>query len=267
MGSRSGAPSAEGGVTVLFEDRHCLAVLKPARLLTAADETGDDTLLARVKRRHAERQAAAGKAAWLAPVHFLDRPVSGVVMFALSSKAAARFQAQFAGRSVEKVYWAVVDGTPPSEATRGVVLEDWLLKDETTNVTRVVPPRTAGAKASVLSYRVLATEGRRSLLEVRPKTGRSHQIRVQLAGAGLPIHGDAKYGRSGASAAAAEPFAGAIALHARRLSLAHPVTKEPLTIVAPLPDLWKSTWPTLLAASLEESTSQQGGGHVQEARA
>jgi 23S rRNA pseudouridine1911/1915/1917 synthase len=226
---------------ILFEDHHVLAVAKPARVLTAGDDTGDETLLAMAREYHSARQAP-GKKGYLAPLHFLDRPVSGVVLFALSSKAAARVTAQFRERRITKVYWAIVEGEPA--AGEGVVLGDWLLKDPETNVTTAVTPGTPGAKASRLSYRLLARRGDLSLIEVRPETGRSHQIRVQLASRGLPIFGDRKYG-------AASSWDGMIALHALTVTFAHPVGKHPVSVAAPLPASWRGVWPSAMPGGVD----------------
>lgn len=207
---------------VLFEDNHCLAVAKPARLLVAGDETGDETLLDRAKAYLKQKYAKPGDV-YLGLVHRLDRPVSGVVLFARTSKAAGRLSEQFRMGTAHKVYHALVESTPsPPEGE----LHDWLLKDEKLNISRRVPGSTPGAKECVLRYRVL--EPRRpdgmSLVEVTPLTGRSHQIRVQLSGQGWPILGDAKYG-------ARRPFdEGAIALHAYELTFEHPVRRAPVVV-------------------------------------
>ena len=140
---------------ILWHDNHCLVVNKPARLLTVGDDSGDDTLLARVRAFNASRQAP-GKKGYLVPLHSLDRPVSGAVMFALSSKAASRLSAQMRDRDIGKAYLAVVEGRPP--APRGV-LKGALLKDRERNVTTVVKASTPGAKACELAYRVLGQHG------------------------------------------------------------------------------------------------------------
>jgi 23S rRNA pseudouridine1911/1915/1917 synthase len=201
--------SPSPALQVLFEDRHCLVVAKPARLLTASDKTGDETLIGLARAYNASRQAE-GKKGYLAPLHFLDRPVSGVVMFAQSSKAASRLSAQLREGRIEKTYLAVVCGPAPGAAG---LLEDWLLKDKAENVVTVVPPGTALAKPCKLGFRRLGARGEHTYLELSPKTGRSHQIRVQLASRGMPIFGDKKYGAPAA-------WDGMIALHARRVRVA-----------------------------------------------
>ena len=214
------------GLEVLFEDNHCLAVVKPARLLVAGDETGDETLLGRAKAYLKRKYAKPGEV-YLGLVHRLDRPVSGVVLFARTSKAAGRLAEQFRTGSAQKVYHALVETPPnPSEGE----LHDWLFKEEDRNVSRAVPQGTPGAKECRLLYRVLERRGDGlTLVEVTPLTGRSHQIRVQLGRRGCPIVGDAKYG-------ARRGFEdGAIALHAARLTLEHPVRREPLVVACPAP--------------------------------
>jgi len=229
-----GTDSPPAPLAILYEDRHCLIVAKPARLLTASDKTGDQTLFALARAYHLGRQAD-GKKGYFAPLHFLDRPVSGVVMFALSSKAAARLSAQLRERRVDKVYLAIVEGAPLGPAG---VLEDWLLKDHQANVVTAVAQGTPEAKKSRLAYRLLARRGGLSLLEIRPETGRSHQIRVQLASRGMPIYGDRKYGAS-------VSCGGQIALHARAVTFEHPVQRTPVTVTAPLPANWDEIWPRI----------------------
>lgn len=160
----------------------------------------------------------------------LDAPVSGVLLFARTSKAAARLTEQFKRGTVEKTYWALVNGTLEDSASEW---RDWLLKDETAERMRVVAAGRAGAKQAVLRYRLLAATGDGSVLvEIQLLTGRKHQIRVQFASRGLPILGDRKYG-------SAIPFPNGIALHSRRLVVEHPVKKERIALEAPLPPHWR----------------------------
>lgn len=215
---------------MLYEDNHCLAVAKPAGWLTMGDATGDTTLLDAAKDYIRQKYAKPGDV-FLGVVHRLDRPVSGVVLYARTSKAASRLSEQFRTHSVEKVYLAAVMGSNiPSVGE----LHDWLLKDEKTNRSRSVKPNTAGALECRLGYRRLHQSDRGTLLEIRPLTGRSHQIRVQLATRGWPILGDSKYG------APKEFLPHGIGLHAWKLAVQHPTQKEPLTITCPLPNGWKS---------------------------
>ena len=209
-------------LTVLYEDNHCLAVLKPAGLLTAGDKTGDVSLLELARQYIKEKYRKRGNV-FLGVVHRLDRPVSGVVLFARTSKAAARLSEQFRAGAVTKVYHAWVEGTPKQADGE---MSDLLVKDPQRNVVRTVPKGTRGSQRAVLEYRVLKRLATRTLLEIRPRTGRGHQIRVQLASRGLPIVGDSKYG-------AHQRFAGCIALHAAALTFDHPVRREPVTVRSP----------------------------------
>lgn len=213
---------------ILFEDNHCLAVNKPPRLLTMGDATGERTLLDLAKD-YVKRKYDKPGAVFLGVVHRLDRPVSGVVLFARTSKAAARLSEQFRNRTVEKVYRAIVEGVPPE---RDAVLQDWLWKEPGRNVTQVVREGTPGAQQAALAVKRLRTTAGRSLVEIRPVTGRSHQIRVQLAHRGWPILGDAKYG---------SPIRldGTIALHAASLTVRHPTKGEPVTVTAEEPEFWR----------------------------
>lgn len=214
---------------VLFEDNHCLVLAKPAGVLMAGDETGDESLLDIGKQYIREQYSKPGNV-YLGVVHRLDRPVSGVALFARTSKAAGRLSAQFRDGQVEKVYVAWVNGVPDSDSG---LLTDHLLKDTARNVSRVVPPGTSGAKAARLSYQVVRTEARRSLLELRPQTGRPHQIRVQLSSRGWPILGDVKYG----GPRCANPRA--IALHARALTIQHPTQKHDVCVTEEAPSTWR----------------------------
>lgn len=217
--------------TVLHEDNHCLVVDKPAGMPSQGDESGDRSLVdwARddLKRRH-EKPGNV----FVGLVHRLDRPVSGVVVLARTSKGAARLSEQFRQHSIEKLYWAVVEGSIAGDRHEWT---DWLVKDEGRNRVRVEPPETPGAREATLSVRVLE-RGRRSLLEIRPTTGRGHQIRVQLASRHLPIAGDRRYGAR--STVPAADGGHRIALHARWLRFSHPTRAEAIECVAPEPPDW-----------------------------
>ena len=217
---------------ILFQDQHLIIVAKPARLLVASDLSGDQTLLQQVRLWNAERQAP-GKKGYCVPIHFLDRPVSGIVVFALSSKAAPRLNELFKQRRLQKIYVAIVEGRPPVDQGR---LEHFLVKDKSNNLVRTASAKDPAGKHSILDYQVLAAQNSRTWIKVQPETGRSHQIRVQLASMGTPIVGDGKYG-------AKSSWEGRIALHAFRVRLRHPVGGQPLTIEADLPDYWNQIWP------------------------
>lgn len=209
---------------ILYEDNHLLALNKMPGQITQGDKTGDTPLAELVKAYIKERDSKPGNV-FCGVIHRLDRPVSGVVLLAKTSKALSRMTQMVKERDFRKRYWAVVKEAPKVPAA---TLEDWLVKDEARNKSRVVSEGTAGAKFASLDYRHLAvSDGGYHLLEVNLHTGRHHQIRCQLAHIGSPIKGDLKYG-----APRSNPD-GSISLHARSVSFNHPVTHVPLTITAP----------------------------------
>jgi 23S rRNA pseudouridine1911/1915/1917 synthase len=196
---------------------------------------GTDETIDRVVKAYLKEKFAKPGNVFLGVVHRLDKPVSGALLFARTSKAAARLSEQFRGGAVEKVYWAVVGG----QWADGGSLDDHLLHDDAAERVRVVPADTPGAKAARLVYQVRARDAGRTLLELRPHTGRKHQLRVQLAARGSPIYGDRKYG-------SADSLGGGIGLHARSLTVLHPVTAEPVTLVADVPKSWRGRFARLL---------------------
>jgi 23S rRNA pseudouridine1911/1915/1917 synthase len=221
----------DAALDILLEDNHCLAVVKPAGLSTQAPP-GFDSLEARVKEYLRQCHAKTGRV-YLGIPHRLDRPVSGVVLFARQTKSAQRLAEQFRDRQVTKVYWAAVEGdVQPTEGT----WEDWLTKVPGEARALAATPDTLGARRAVLSYRRLAAIPGGTLLELRPETGRMHQLRVQAALRGWPIQGDLLYG-------ATQPFSGGseriIGLHGRSLTFLHPIRFEPIALTAPLPDSWR----------------------------
>jgi 23S rRNA pseudouridine1911/1915/1917 synthase len=221
---------------ILYEDNHCLAVAKPAPLLTQGVPPGIPTLEAMVKAYVKECYHKPGNV-YLGIPHRLDRPVSGVVLFARNTKAARRLAEQFQQRQVTKTYWAAVEGLVEPAAG---VWEDWLLKLREESRTERVEPHTPGARHALLSYRRLCAGPDTSLLEVRPETGRMHQIRLQAAVRGWPICGDMLYGARLSFGPPAElPRDRVIALHARSLTFLHPIRYEPITVTAPLPECWQ----------------------------
>lgn len=212
---------------ILYEDNHLLAVNKPAGLATMGVPGGEPSLLTLAKGDIKRRHHKPGNV-YLGTVSRLDAPVSGVVLFARTSKAAARLSEQFREREVGKTYWAVVAGLIPPSGE----LVDWLAEDARHRRMHTVEPGQRGARRAVLRYRRLEQVRDGWLVEVSPVTGRKHQIRLQLAAHGYPIVGDRKYGSR-------RVFTSGIALHARRLEVRHPVRDEPVVLEAPLPASWR----------------------------
>jgi 23S rRNA pseudouridine1911/1915/1917 synthase len=222
---------------VLYEDNHLIAVNKPCGW-PSAHFSGDEETMDRVVKAYLKEKYGKPGKVFLGVVHRLDKPVSGVLLFARTSKGAARLSEQFRDNLVEKVYWAVTENGDDRLAPAGT-LEDWLRKDPVAGVVEVVPPETEGAKQAVLHYVTKAEHGGLTLLEIRPQTGRTHQLRVQFASRGRPIFGDRKYGSR-------VSFGPAIGLHARSLTFLHPVRKEPITVTAEVPKAWRGRFAYLL---------------------
>lgn len=225
---------------VIYEDNHLIIVNKPAGMLVQADETGDKTLSDYVKDYIKEKYDKPG-AVFLGTVHRLDRPVSGIVVFARTSKALERMNELFRKRDVQKTYWAIVGRKPEKKSGK---LTHWLVKNEAKNVTTAYDHEVKGALKSELNYRYVGEINHSHLIEVNPITGRPHQIRVQLASMGCPIRGDVKYGFPKAN------LDGNINLHARRLYFVHPIKKEPMIIKAAVPN--NTFWEEFLELDTEE---------------
>ncbi len=213
-------------IDILYEDNHILAVNKRPGDIVQGDKTGDSPLSDVVKEWLRIKYSKPGNI-FAGVVHRIDRPVSGVVVFAKTSKALSRLNELFKEKEVRKTYWACV---PKQANLENATLVDFLVKDEAKNKSRVVSAKTVGAKRSEMHYTVLAHSDKYTLLEVNPVTGRHHQIRVQLSHAGFSIKGDLKYG-----APRSNPD-GSIHLHARSVHFIHPVSKLPIHIVAPTPN-------------------------------
>lgn len=214
---------------ILFEDNHLIAVNKPAGYLSQGDQTGDVSMVDAVKAYIKQRYNKPGDV-YLGLIHRLDRPVSGVLLFARTSKALTRMNNLFRDRKVAKTYWAIVGEQPKQTAAK---LVGYIYKDTKKNKSKLLPKadsnRHQGAKKAVLHYSLIGRLGNAVLLEVKPETGRPHQIRVQLSHNGTPIRGDIKYGFP-------QPNEdGNIHLHSRSLAFEHPVKKEAIEIVAPIP--------------------------------
>lgn len=225
---------------VVFEDNHLLIVNKNPGVLVQADSTGDICLLDLLKDYIAEKYQKPG-AVFLHPVHRLDRPVSGLVVFARTSKALERMNEIFRKREVQKIYWAIVKERPPKRQDK---LINWLVKDEARNMVTVYDREVPGSQRAELNYRVLGEVNKFYLLEITPITGRPHQIRVQLAHIGCPLRGDVKYGYSRFNQG------NNINLHARRLFFEHPVKKEPILCRAGVPN--DAFWEEFLELDKEE---------------
>jgi len=225
---------------VVYEDNHIIIVNKQSGEIVQGDKTGDRPLSDIVKDYIKEKYQKPG-AVFLGVVHRLDRPVSGLVVFARTSKALTRLNKMFAEGEVHKTYWALVKravGEPvePQGTAGWQTLEHWLVRNEKQNKSYAYDQERSNAKKAILKYRVIGHSDNYSLLEVQLMTGRHHQIRCQLAAIGCPIKGDLKYG-----APRSNPD-GSISLLSRRVEFIHPVSKEQIIAEAPLPDdpLWQA---------------------------
>lgn len=216
----------------IYEDNHIIIVSKESGEIVQGDKTGDKPLSETVKEYIKEKYHKPGNV-FLGVVHRLDRPVSGLVMFARTSKALPRLNDMFRTGGVHKTYWAIVGNEPPQPEGR---LEHWLVRNERQNKSYAYGREVPQSKKAVLEYRVIGRGDNYSLLEVRLLTGRHHQIRCQLAAMGCPIKGDLKYGARRSNAD------GSISLLARKVEFEHPVSKQNICVEAPLPDdaLWRA---------------------------
>ncbi|MCR4829611.1 MAG: RluA family pseudouridine synthase [Bacteroidales bacterium] len=216
------------GEQILYEDNHLLILNKKIGQIVQADKTNDVTMPDLIRDFIRERDNRPGNV-FCGVVHRLDRPVSGVVLFARTSKALTRMNEAVKAHNIKKTYWALTQGMPPEPSGH---LENWLLRNETQNKSYVVKEGTPKAKLAILDYKLIGqTKGGYNLLEIDLHTGRHHQIRAQLSNMGCVIKGDLKYG------AERNNPDGGISLHARKLEFIHPVRKEPMCIVAPVPQL------------------------------
>lgn len=217
-------------MTIVYEDNHIIVVNKTASEIVQGDKTGDEPLSERLKSYLKVKYNKPGNV-FIGVTHRLDRPVSGLVVFAKTSKALSRLNAMFQTKEVKKTYWAIVTAAPPQEEGE---LMHYLVRNEKQNKSYAYDRERPESKRAILHYRLLANSERYWLLEVDLQTGRHHQIRCQLAKMGCPIKGDLKYG-----APRSNPDA-SICLHARQIRFIHPVSKEMINLTAPLPDgnLW-----------------------------
>ena len=229
---------------VIYEDNHIIIVSKESGEIVQGDKTGDTPLSENVKQYIKETHAKPGNV-FLGVVHRLDRPVSGLVVFAKTSKALTRLNNMFRDGDVHKTYWAIVERR--EKTTGGYVpdgechqLDNWLIRNEKQNKSYAYDREKPNAKLAKLRYRVIGASERYTLLEVQLMTGRHHQIRCQLAAMGCPIKGDLKYGAKRSNSD------GSISLLARRVEFVHPVSKENIIAEAPLPNdnLWRAICPS-----------------------
>lgn len=217
---------------VVYEDNHLIIVNKSSSEIVQGDKTGDKPLAEMVKEYIKQKYHKPGNV-FLGVVHRLDRPVSGLVVFARTSKALARLNEMFRTKEVHKTYWAIVGNCPPTEEGE---LVHWLVRNEKQNKSYAHDKEKPEAKKAILDYKLIGRSERYFLLEVDLKTGRHHQIRCQLAKMGCPIKGDLKYGSPRSNPD------GSICLHARRVRFVHPVSKQEIDVTAPVPEgnLWHS---------------------------
>ena len=217
---------------VIYEDNHLIAVNKNCHEIVQGDKTGDLPLSELLKVWLKEKYAKPGNV-FVGVAHRLDRPVTGVVLFAKTSKSLARINELFRLGKIEKTYWAITKNCPVEpEGT----LKHWLVRDEKQNKSTAFDVEKPNAQQAILHYRLLAKSERYNLLEINLETGRHHQIRCQLAKIGCPVKGDLKYG-----AERSNPDGG-ISLHARKISFVHPVSQQQIEIIAPAPEdnLWQA---------------------------
>ena len=216
---------------ILYEDNHIIVVSKTSGEIVQGDKTGDKTLCDSVKEYIKEKYAKPGNV-FLGIAHRLDRPVSGIVIFAKTSKALSRLNNMFRDGEVHKLYWAITQNMPQKEED---TLTHWIVRNEKQNKSYAYDREKPGSKKAMLHYKVISSTDNYTLLAVNLMTGRHHQIRCQLSAIGCPIKGDLKYGSRRSN------NDGSISLHARKVEFVHPVSKQPMCIEAPVPNdrLWR----------------------------
>jgi 23S rRNA pseudouridine1911/1915/1917 synthase len=221
----------ESNIDILYEDNHLIAVNKRSGDIVQGDKTGDAPLSELLKVYIKNKYQKPG-AVFLGVIHRLDRPVSGVILFARTSKALERMNEEFREKKIQKTYWAVVKNKPPHDS--GTLIH-YLKKDEAKNKSKAYEKEMPGSQRSWLDYKTIAQSDNYFLLEITPHTGRHHQIRVQLSAIGCLIKGDIKYGFDRTNED------GSIHLHSRKVAFVHPVKKELIELTASVPDdtLWK----------------------------
>ncbi len=220
---------------VVYEDNHIIIVYKESGEIVQGDKTGDKPLSDIVKEYIKHKYNKPGNV-FLGVVHRLDRPVSGLVVFAKTSKALTRLNNMFRDGEIHKTYWAITRNRPPEEEG---TLTDWLVRNEKQNKSYAHNKEVARSKKAILHYKIIGASDKYTLLEVNLMTGRHHQIRCQLAHMGCPIKGDLKYGAKRSNAD------GSISLLSHKVEFVHPVSKEPISVISPLPNdnLWREIAP------------------------
>ncbi len=229
-------------MTVLYEDNHIIIVNKTVSEIVQGDKTGDKPLSEIVKEYLKEKYNKPGNV-FIGVTHRLDRPTSGIVVFAKTSKALPRLNDMFKNKEIKKTYWAIVKNAPKqSEGT----LKHYLVRNEKQNKSYAYDTEKPNSKLAILHYKTIARSDNYNLLEIDLETGRHHQIRCQLAKIGCPIKGDLKYGAERSNSD------GGISLHARKVSFIHPVSKELIEITAPVPEdnLWKAFQSTVTKSQM-----------------
>ena len=221
---------------ILFEDNHLIAINKKSSEIVQGDRTGDPTMPDSIKAYLKDKYNKPGNV-FCGVIHRLDRPTSGVILFARTSKGLERMNKQFRDQQTSKTYWAILENKPPNEQGR---LINYVKKNEKQNKSYVTSNDTKGSKEAILNYRLISSSERYHLVEVELETGRHHQIRTQFAKIGCSIKGDLKYGAKRSNRD------GSICLHSRQLKFNHPTTKEEICLVAPIPqntfwDLFKTS--------------------------
>ena len=221
---------------ILFEDNHLIAINKKSSEIVQGDRTGDPTMPDAIKAYLKDKYNKPGNV-FCGVIHRLDRPTSGVILFARTSKGLERMNKQFRDQQTSKTYWAILENKPPNE--EGTLI-NYLKKNEKQNKSYVTSKDTKGSKEAILNYRLISSSERYHLVEIELETGRHHQIRTQFSKIGCCIKGDLKYGAKRSNRD------GSICLHSRQLKFNHPTTKEEICIVAPIPqntfwDLFKTS--------------------------
>ena len=242
--------------SILFEDNHCLVVNKPAGMLSQGDATGDESLVDWVQAYWKDKYAKPGNV-YVGLIHRLDRPTSGAVLLARTSKAASRLSEQFRQGQVAKTYYAICEGTT---SLRDGIWEDQVDKDQKTNKVTIVSRSDKEGQKALVQFQVIQQINHRVGIVLKPLTGRGHQLRVQLASRGLPIVGDQKYGAK--TRLSANDGLSRIALHAAKIRFKHPTKAETCEVEAPLPSDWPDEAIDFARSQLDSNMPTERPGHL-----